>query len=75
MSEVKPVSVIVDEEKGKSTSEVTTNEKGTGNNCLMTFGAIGGVIMAVGIGLLTSVVVKSQNENQALEEEMAKLRE
>ena len=64
MSEAKQLSVI-DEEKGKATSEIAkektseiSGEKGTGNNCLMTFGAIGGVIMAVGVGVLTSMVVK-----------------
>ena len=45
------------------------------NNRAVTLGTIGGIVMAMVIGVLTSIVVKGKNANNSLEEEIAQLRE
>ena len=45
------------------------------NNRAVTLGTIGGIVMAMVIGVLTSIVVKGKIANNSLEEEIAQLRE
>ena len=66
LSEEKP-------EPKKDQPESADPEKATGNSWLLSGGIVGGVIMAIGLGVLTSMVVKGKNANNSLAEENGEL--
>jgi len=65
MSELSEIQEVDEENPKKddapsSPSKIEDPEKPTDNTCLRTGGIIGGVVIALGIGLLTTLAIKGQ---------------
>jgi len=69
----KQVSAVVNENHMTESDAKKIAEDSTPSNCCRNFGFIGGVIAAIGVGVLTSLVIKEKNQNNDLNAEIAML--